>query len=198
MDMNMPEMDGLEASRHIQRDWPAEARPWLVALTANASLADQQECRQAGMHGFVSKPVELPDLKAALEQVPDSYLHRRSESNTANRANWTVPVSLRQIFEDDPDLGQQLIKMFCDDMTEKLVILRDSRNLEDRATLKRLLHAVKGSSLQMNVTQMETLAAAMEEMADTCDISAIADSVQDLEDAFQTFCGSIQDAVGTA
>jgi len=197
MDMNMPEMDGLEASRHIQRDWPEEARPWLVALTANATLSDQEECAKAGMLGFISKPVELPDLKNALDQVPSRYLHRRPEASTiTNQAGgWKIPASLKQIFDDDPDLGQQLIKMFCDDMTEKLLILRDSRNLEDRIALKRLLHAVKGSSMQMNVTRMETLAAAMEQVADTCDLSAMADSVQDLEEAFETFCSIVSTSV---
>ncbi len=200
MDMNMPEMDGLEASRHIQRDWPPEARPWLIALTANATPADQQECERAGMGGFVSKPVELPDLKNALDQVPAAYLHRRSETSTPGHAprDWIMPASLKQIFDDDPDLGQQLVKMFCDDMTEKLLILRDGKNLEDRALLKRLLHAVKGSSLQMNVTPMETLAASMEAMADTCDLSAMADSVQDLDEAFQSFCALLSEAVGTS
>jgi CheY-like chemotaxis protein len=196
MDMNMPEMDGLEASRHIQKDWPPEARPWIVALTANAMAADQEECARAGMRGFVSKPVELPDLKAALDQVPASYLYRRTETASGSGSGWIVPPSLKQIFDDDPDLGQQLIKMFCDDMTEKLMVLRDNKNFEDRDSLKKLLHAVKGSSLQMNVTQMQTLAAAMEDMADTCDIASMADSVQDLEEAFETFCAAVSTTVG--
>ncbi len=198
MDMNMPEMDGLEASRQIQKDWPPETRPWVVALTANAMAADQEECARAGMRGFVSKPVELPDLKAALDQVPSSYLHRRSEAAAVAPSGWTVPPSLKQIFDDDPDLGQQLIKMFCDDMTEKLIVLRDARNFADRDSLKKILHAVKGSSLQMNVTQMQTLATAMEAMADTCDIASMSDSVQDLEEAFQTFCATVSTTVGVA
>ncbi len=200
MDMNMPEMDGLEASRQIQRDWPEEARPWLVALTANAMPSDREACAQAGMLGFVSKPVELPDLKNALDQVPARYLHRRADANSlANPAssNWKIPASLKQIFDDDPDLGQQLIKMFCDDMTEKLLILRDSRNLEDRVSLKRLLHSVKGSSMQMNATAMERLASTMEDMADTCDLSSMADSVQDLEEAFEAFCAVVSTSVAT-
>jgi signal transduction histidine kinase/DNA-binding response OmpR family regulator/HPt (histidine-containing phosphotransfer) domain-containing protein len=68
MDLQMPEMDGLEASREICREWPAEERPRLVALTANAMLEDREACRAAGMDDYLAKPVRVKELQAALEQ----------------------------------------------------------------------------------------------------------------------------------
>ena len=67
MDVQMPEMDGLAAAREICRRWPA-LRPRMVAMTANAMQGDREECMAAGMDDYVSKPVRVQDLQAALER----------------------------------------------------------------------------------------------------------------------------------
>ena len=69
MDVQMPEMDGLAAARCIQRQWPAEQRPWIVAMTANAMPEDRKLCLDAGMDAYISKPVRLEDLQMALMGV---------------------------------------------------------------------------------------------------------------------------------
>ena len=68
MDVQMPELDGLEATRRIKaRPGPT---PWIIALTAHALEDDRQQCLTAGMNDFLSKPVQLIELTAALERVP--------------------------------------------------------------------------------------------------------------------------------
>jgi PAS domain S-box-containing protein len=68
MDVHMPQMDGLEASRRICTYWPKN-RPRIIAMTANASQEDREECLAAGMDGFVAKPVKVEDLQTILEKV---------------------------------------------------------------------------------------------------------------------------------
>ncbi|MEW6731934.1 MAG: two-component regulator propeller domain-containing protein [Acidobacteriota bacterium] len=68
MDVNMPEMDGLEATRRICREWPPEKQPRIIAMTANAMQGDREECLAAGMQDYVSKPIQVAELKAALER----------------------------------------------------------------------------------------------------------------------------------
>ncbi len=69
MDMQMPEMDGLEASRVIHRRWPDE-RPRIVAVTANAIAGDREECLAAGMDDYLSKPFTLDELAKTLARCP--------------------------------------------------------------------------------------------------------------------------------
>jgi CheY-like chemotaxis protein len=71
MDLQMPEMDGLEATQRILKEWPErQRRPWIVALTANAMEGDREMCLAAGMDDYVSKPIKPARLAAALHQAP--------------------------------------------------------------------------------------------------------------------------------
>jgi CheY-like chemotaxis protein len=93
MDVHMPELDGLEAARRIHREWPAGARPRIVALTASATEEDRQACLDAGMDDYIAKPVRLGNLQLALEKcVPlpahsarPAKLQSRKQTGARNR-----------------------------------------------------------------------------------------------------------------
>jgi len=70
MDVQMPEMDGLEASRRITARWPPEARPRIVAMTANAMQGDREMCLAAGMDDYLTKPIRVETLVEALNNTP--------------------------------------------------------------------------------------------------------------------------------
>jgi PAS domain S-box-containing protein len=69
MDVQMPELDGLDASRRICERWPPEARPRIIAMTANALLEDREACFAAGMDDYLAKPVRPEELAAALSRA---------------------------------------------------------------------------------------------------------------------------------
>jgi signal transduction histidine kinase/DNA-binding response OmpR family regulator/nitrate/nitrite-specific signal transduction histidine kinase len=69
MDVQMPELDGLEASRRICARWPREQRPAIIAMTANAMQGDREMCLAAGMDEYISKPLRVEELMAALLKV---------------------------------------------------------------------------------------------------------------------------------
>ncbi|GAB1539208.1 hypothetical protein NUACC21_18730 [Scytonema sp. NUACC21] len=76
MDIHMPQMDGLEATRRICQEWDVDARPYIIAMTANAMQGDREVCLAAGMDDYISKPVQFLELANALSKCRP---RRRSE-----------------------------------------------------------------------------------------------------------------------
>ena len=84
LDVQMPEMDGLEAARQVGQRWPLEKRPCIIAMTGNALLGDREKCLAAGMDDYITKPVMIADLQQVLERwgppragkVDTSFLRR--------------------------------------------------------------------------------------------------------------------------
>jgi CheY-like chemotaxis protein len=69
MDVQMPEMDGLEATRSICQEWNEDSRPRIIAMTANAMAGDREICLKAGMDDYISKPIRFQELLKVLENL---------------------------------------------------------------------------------------------------------------------------------
>lgn len=69
MDVNMPEMDGIEATEKIMANWPAEKRPKIIALTGAVNPSDIEACKKAGMNDYLAKPIQSGALKDAIERM---------------------------------------------------------------------------------------------------------------------------------
>ena len=67
MDIGMPEMDGLQATKYIRHHWPAREQPRIIAVTAYALKGNREMCLDAGMDDFISKPVRIEELRSALQ-----------------------------------------------------------------------------------------------------------------------------------
>ena len=109
MDVQMPEMDGLEAARRICRQWPRERRPRMIAMTANAMQGDREACLAAGMDDYIAKPVRLSDLEAALRSNSAAGKTRSEEARMSPAIDWDVVTSLRELQSGSSDLGLELI-----------------------------------------------------------------------------------------
>ncbi len=87
MDMHMPEMDGIDATKHILEEWPASERPYIVALTAAVMKEDRERCYEAGMQSFLSKPMQIDELIQVLKSVP-----RVSGGNTSSESKASTSI----------------------------------------------------------------------------------------------------------
>jgi len=102
MDMQMPEMDGLEATRTICREWPAAQRPRIVAMTANAMQGDRELCLEAGMDDYVSKPIRVEQLIEALDQCEPLQQRAHAPFISSDEEEMQPTTDLSQVmpFED--------------------------------------------------------------------------------------------------
>jgi CheY-like chemotaxis protein/HPt (histidine-containing phosphotransfer) domain-containing protein len=142
MDVEMPEMDGLEASRRIHAEWPNATRPRIIAMTANAMQGDRETCLAAGMDDYLSKPIHRDELAAALERgAPLGASPSETEAALDPAA-----LEALETATDDPAFVADLIETFRRDAPKLLEAMRSSSEGGDGETLRRAAHTLKSNA----------------------------------------------------
>ena len=173
MDLQMPEMDGLEAARTIRRlPSPAKDIP-IVALTANAFKEDAERCAKAGMNGYATKPFRPQDLVAAIGnalsggknnfKTPEHRADKLSSSQAgaAPIIDWDVIERFRA--DSGEDTLHLLIDTYLRDAAAKLKRLAAIANAPDRREeVARLAHSLKSASAMAGAIALSKYAARIE------------------------------------
>jgi CheY-like chemotaxis protein/HPt (histidine-containing phosphotransfer) domain-containing protein len=199
MDVEMPVMDGLEASRRINREWPAERRPRIIAMTANAMQGDRETCLAAGMDDYLSKPIRREELAAALARS-EPHAISADDSPPAEEAGDTDPVNLAQLEAavDDPAFVRELISTFLNDAPGLVGALRSSleqRNLEE---LRRAAHTLKSNGKTFGATTLAVLSEELERSAQTGALAGAAELVSRTEREYARVEGALEALAGRA
>lgn len=150
MDMEMPELDGISTTREVRRieaQGSARRLP-IIAMTANALEEDRQRCFEAGMDGFISKPIVLPALEAEIRRVLLANQH------AAELAPETAQAATKQTTAFDPkqaiaalgdeNLFLELAELFITTAPTELVNLDQALSTQDWISLARVAHTLKG------------------------------------------------------
>ena len=177
MDVQMPEMDGLEASRAICARWAASERPRIIAMTAEAMQGDRDKCLAAGMDDYIGKPVTLDQLAAALAKC------RPLAAATAPEAAAALPVEKQWIAAGPAldrdvldqlreDLGgtaalREVIMSFLDQTPSVLSALRDAAARADVPSIRRAAHMIKGTSSILGARELSEQCAEIERVGQT-------------------------------
>jgi PAS domain S-box-containing protein len=174
MDVQMPELDGLGASREINRRWPGERRPRLVAMTANAMQGDRELCEAAGMDDYVAKPIRVEELVAALERCgwrPEAGLRGAPAADASAVETPPMPPAIdRTVFERlTATMGREfvaeLIDTFVEDGREQIATLRRALADMDLDAFRRAAHSLKSNSDTLGAIGLATLARELEALA---------------------------------
>jgi signal transduction histidine kinase/DNA-binding response OmpR family regulator len=168
MDVQMPEMDGLEATRAICARWPAGERPRIVAMTAEAMETDRQACLAAGMDDYVVKPVRLERLARALAQCRPVVGRGGAAERAADDATGSTVLDHGVLRELQAELGgadalRQLIATFLEGSPRFLAALRDAAARNDASGMRQAAHALKSSSAMLGATALSNQCAELEE-----------------------------------
>jgi CheY-like chemotaxis protein len=175
MDVQMPELDGFEASREINQRWP-DARPRIVAMTANAMEGDRELCVAAGMDDYVAKPIRVEELVAALERCgarPEAAERGAPAPAAGTGGGEAAAAALdraaveRLVATMGGGFVGELIDSFVEDGRELLAALRRALTATDVDAFRRAAHSLKSNGETLGATGLAALARELEAMART-------------------------------
>ncbi|WP_457651875.1 response regulator [Rhodocaloribacter sp.] len=205
MDVQMPEMDGVEATRHIRKHFAPDRSPRIIALTANALQSDRQHCLDAGMDDYLTKPFRLDTLTDALRRcarirptpppvTPES--HTPAPETHAPETHTPAPIPpadpvidpevfsdlRRMLGEDDDRFLQNLIAEFLTDTRRLLSKIHDAIDTNDAPVLQHAAHTMKSSSAMFGALEYSEVCAALEALGESGTTEGASELVARLEE----------------
>jgi len=196
MDVQMPEMDGLEASRAICARWAASERPRIIAMTAEAMQGDHDKCLAAGMDDYIVKPVTLDRLAAALAKcrpLATASTPKAAASPPVEKQRIAVGTALDRDVLDQlrEDLGgaaalREVIRSFLDQTPSVLSALRDAAARADVSSIRRTAHMIKGTSSTLGARELSEQCAEIERVGQTGCIADAGSRVIAVEASYRT------------
>lgn len=158
MDLHMPEMDGIEATAQIQAAFPRAIRPAIIAMTASALQEDRELCGQAGMDGYIGKPVRLDELENELLRVrPVAHQPKPRKGEPMEPAIDLVALERFRQSIGDAGFVDELIAVFFLDTPPILESLRSAVIAERPDGVHRHAHTLKSSSAVFGASRLSAL-----------------------------------------
>ena len=170
MDLQMPVMDGMTATRKI-RDGETSGHMPIIALTANAMTGDRELCEAAGMDGYLTKPIEVERLRNVLTEIRPGKTRPGRRGGTRGR-RWRIrprraaaPVDLsefQKVTDGDPVFAQELVAAFIESGEQQLAEIAAALARSERAVVAKAAHKFKGACANIHANALKSLAERME------------------------------------
>jgi PAS domain S-box-containing protein len=187
MDIQMPEMDGMEATAAIREHEKKSGQHIpILAMTAHAMRGDKEKYLASGMDGYVSKPIHPASLFAEIERCLNA-----SGGSNAMTENMQGPdvqidrVSLLERVEGDRDLLTEMVHLFQEDVPKLLTTMRDALQNADMAVLERSAHSLKGAASNLSAKATAAAALQLEKDAKNQDAETAKKSLAEVERAVE-------------
>ena len=193
MDVQMPEMDGFESSREINRRWPGGQRPRIVAMTANAMQGDRELCLAAGMDDYVAKPIRVEELIAALTRSiprgerghgkrPDARVGRKTQEPQGGSPPTAIDRSVFDRLAAATGAGfiDEAIDVFVEDARELVSGMRRALAARDVDAFRRAAHSLKSNAASFGATRLAALAKDLETTARAGSLDSVDEPLTEL------------------
>ena len=175
MDVQMPEMDGLEATRAIRSlEAVRGGHVAIVALTAHAMKGDSEKCLSAGMDGYLSKPVNPVKMHELIESLLGTGSRRASRTSPPAQPTAESPLDLAETLQavgGDRDLLREIAQLFRDEAPRLLTEIRRCVEAGDGPGLERSAHALRGACASVGAAPMARVALKLETMGRSAQLS---------------------------
>jgi HPt (histidine-containing phosphotransfer) domain-containing protein len=190
--VQMPEMDGYEATAEIRDHEGASRRTPVIAMTANAMSGERERALRAGMDDYVSKPVKAENLGAVLERWASAPGEANVSEDARDGAPPDTPLLDRSVLDGlrelsvpgEPDILAELVGLFLEDAPPRLKALRAVLDEGDARRVKEVSHALKGSSSNMGAARMAGICAQLEDAGFIGTLDEAPDLLERLEKEF--------------
>jgi CheY-like chemotaxis protein len=176
MDLHMPGLSGIETARRIATDETLSEQPRVIAVSASVFDADRAACREAGMHGFIAKPIAAADLERAVLG--------ESRTDPPEQEASSVARALAQLREleraDQPGFVVGLCRDFVRDSRARVARIAESLSSRACHAIERDAHTLKSSSAMLGATRLSHVAGVLEEAGRAGDLTNAARLLEDL------------------
>jgi len=189
MDIQMPELDGVEAANEIRAQWPLQKQPRIIAMTAHALEGDREFYLGSGMDDYISKPVQIDKLVEALYKcvaIPDD------EENAAQLDLYDY-IHLEELKEmigpEAPQMLQELLPIYMIDAEKALTKMHQAINEDNLTQVRLAAHSLKGNSASLSIIKLTELCQQLEESHDREETNQLIDAVTHELTQFKTIAG---------
>ena len=183
MDVQMPEMDGLEATRLLrEKERTSKQRQAVIAMTALVMKGDLERCIAAGMDGYLSKPIRPQELDEALDKYFSSVSEGAPDAGPAEPVDPPVlTAELLERIDGDLSLLSELLELFRGDYLGQIRALREALRIRDAATLHRVGHTLKGALGNLSAPIAARIAGELELIGKSGDTTLVGNKVNELD-----------------
>ncbi len=188
MDIQMPEVDGLTATKKIRELNPPQNNIPIIAVTAHALMGDREKCLSSGMDDYVSKPIVADKIISVIDKWLNINKIERTESFNLNKEPVTMFNfnHLNQMSGGDKEFEKDLIESYLEDVEQRINNLSELISVNDTSKIAAEAHTIKGASLSIGAEKVGNEALALETSAKQNENSIFARRLNDLSAAFES------------
>lgn len=195
MDLQMPKMDGLTATRQILQEFAEENRPKIIAMTASVMQQDKEECLKAGMQGYISKPIQVEELTQALltTQKPLISHSLTPDIEQSTAIDFSKLAALKKMIGENAEkIVAELIDCYTQDTTQLLQTMNNAVDSDDAIALRKAAHTLKSSSATLGAITLSQLSKELETMSADENTSEISSKVKQIVAEFARVKAALQ------
>ena len=188
MDIQMPVMNGIEATREIRRrERENGAHIPIVAMTAHALKGDRERFLSEGMDGYVAKPIIAEELLAVMDSIMNKALPDQTEpvsefSVKSDGMVWDAEGAMRRVGRDR-ELFEEMVAIFFDELPQWVASLKTTMEKGPSDELARVAHTLKGSAANIGALEIQEMAVRMESAIASGNLAGVGQMIPLLKDA---------------